>query len=135
MPSAALAAVVVATSIPLIKVGDFRAIAKIRRTELLWALAATAGVMVLGTLKGILVAVVVSVVALAAQAIRPPVYEVRRKRGTPYFRHVSSEHPEDEAFPGVLLVRIVGRLFFLNVKGRCDAPRGSSPRRRSPASS
>lgn len=121
MPSAALAAVVVATSIPLIKVGDFRAIAKIRKTELRWALVATAGVVVLGTLKGILVAVVVSLVALAAQAVRPPVYEVRRKPGTAYFRHVSSEHPEDEAFPGVLLVRIVGRLFFLNVKNASDS--------------
>jgi MFS superfamily sulfate permease-like transporter len=120
MPSAALAAVVVATSIPLIKIKDFRAIAKIRRTELVWALAATAGVMVLGTLKGILVAVVVSVLALAAQAVRPPVYEVRRKPGTAYFRHVSPEHPEDEAFPGVLIVRIIGRLFFLNVKNASD---------------
>ena len=116
MPSAALAAVVVATSIPLIKIGDFRAIARIRRTELLWALAATAGVVVLGTLKGILVAVLVSLVALAAQSVRPPVYAVGRKRGTTYFRHISSEHPDDETFPGVLLVRIVGRLFFLNVK-------------------
>ncbi|HYN41912.1 MAG TPA: SulP family inorganic anion transporter [Thermoanaerobaculia bacterium] len=121
MPSAALAAVVIATSIPLIKVKDFHAIAKIRRTELLWAFAATAGVMVLGTLKGIIVAVVVSVLALAAQSIRPPVYEIRRKRGTPYYRHVSSGHPEDEAFPGLLLVRIVGRLYFLNVKWAMDS--------------
>jgi len=121
MPSAALAAVVVATSIPLIKIKDFRAIAKIRRTELVWALAATAGVVVLGTLKGILVAVLVSIVALAAQSIHPPVYEIRRKHGTPYYRHVSPEHPEDEAFPGLLLVRIVGRLFFLNVKWAMDS--------------
>jgi MFS superfamily sulfate permease-like transporter len=110
----------VATSIPLIKVGDFRAIAKIRRTELLWAFAATAGVVVLGTLKGILVAVLVSLVALAAQSVRPPVYEVRRKRGTTFFRHVSPEHADDESFPGVLLVRVIGRLFFLNVKNASD---------------
>jgi MFS superfamily sulfate permease-like transporter len=121
MPSAALAAVVVATSIPLIKVKDFRAIARIRRTELVWALAATAGVMVLGTLKGILVAVVVSVLALAAQSIHPPVYEIRRKRGTPYYRHVSPDHPEDEGFPDILLVRIVGRLYFLNVQWAMDS--------------
>ena len=121
MPSAALAAVVVATSIPLIKVKDFRAIARIRRTELLWALAATAGVMALGTLKGILVAVLVSILALAAQSIHPPVYEIRRKRGTPYYRHVSPEHPEDEGFPGLLLLRIVGRLYFLNVQWAMDA--------------
>ncbi|MFN7986636.1 MAG: SulP family inorganic anion transporter [Thermoanaerobaculia bacterium] len=121
MPSAALAAVVVATSIPLIKVKDFRAIARIRRTELVWALAATAGVMVFGTLKGILVAVVVSVIALSAQSIHPPVYEIRRKHGTPYYRHVSPDHPEDEGFEGLLLVRIVGRLYFLNVQWAMDA--------------
>jgi MFS superfamily sulfate permease-like transporter len=40
------------------------------------------GVMLLGTLRGILVAIIVSVVALAAQVADPPVYEVRRKRGT-----------------------------------------------------
>jgi high affinity sulfate transporter 1 len=120
MPSAALAAVVIATSIPLIKLGDFRAIAKIRRTELVWAIAATAGVVVLGTLKGILVAVLVSVVALAAQQFRPSVFPVGRKRGTEVFRRISPEHPDDETFPGVLLVRIIGRLFFLNVKRASD---------------
>lgn len=115
MPSAALAAVVVATSVPLIKPGDFRALAKIRRTELVWAFAATAGVVVLGTLKGILVAVLVSLVALAAQSVRPSVFPVGRKLGTDFFRRLSPDHPDDETFPGVLLVRIIGRLFFLNV--------------------
>ena len=121
MPSAALAAVVVATSIPLIRPADFVAIAQVRRTELLWALAATAGVIVLGTLKGILVAVLVSIVTLAAQSVRPPVYALGRKRGTDVFRPVSPEHPEDETFPGILLVRMVGRLYFLNVKRAGDA--------------
>lgn len=116
MPSAALAAVVVATSIPLVKPADFRAIARVRRTELIWAFAATAGVVFLGTLKGILVAVLVSLVALAAQSMKPSVFPVGRKRGTDVFRRLSPDHPDDETFPGVLLVRIIGRLFFVNVK-------------------
>ena len=116
MPSAALAAVVIATSVPLINVADFRAIARIRRMELAWAFAATAGVVVLGTLKGILVAVLVSVVALSAQSAFPPVYEVRRKRGTDVFRRCNPERQDDESFPGILLARVVGRLFFLNVQ-------------------
>lgn len=116
MPSAALAAVVIATSVPLINIADFRAIMQIRRMEFVWALAATAGVVLLGTLKGILVAVVVSMVALVVQAAAPQVYEVRRKRGTNVFRRCTAERADDESFPGVLLARIVGRLFFLNVK-------------------
>ncbi|KAA0254471.1 STAS domain-containing protein [Acidobacteria bacterium ACD] len=116
MPSAALAAVVVATSIPLIRPADFRALAKVRRTELIWAFAATAGVVLLGTLKGILVAVLVSLVALAAQSMKPSVFPVGRKPGTDVFRRLSPDHPEDETFPGVLLARIIGRLYFVNVK-------------------
>ena len=62
MPQATLAAVVVVYSIGLIKPKEFVEIRKIRHMEFRWALAALAGVVLLGTLKGILVAVVVSLV-------------------------------------------------------------------------
>ena len=60
MPQAALAAVVVASIVELIKPAEFRAIRRVRRTEFRWALVAFAGVILLGTLQGILVAVIVS---------------------------------------------------------------------------
>ena len=44
----------------------FRAILAVRRTEFVWAVAALVGVVALGTLKGILAAIVMSLVALAA---------------------------------------------------------------------
>ena len=66
MPQATLAAVVIVYSVGLIQPADFRDILRIRRTEFVWALAAFAGVMLLGTLKGILVAIIVSLVALVA---------------------------------------------------------------------
>jgi MFS superfamily sulfate permease-like transporter len=44
----------------------------------------------------------------------PPVYRLGRKRGTRRFRPISAEHPNDETFPGLLILRPVGRLFFLN---------------------
>jgi MFS superfamily sulfate permease-like transporter len=40
---------------------------------------------------------------------------LRRKRGTNVFRPVSGEHPDDEAIPGMLIVRPGGRLYFGNV--------------------
>ncbi len=116
MPQATLAAVVVVYSIGLIKPVEFRSILRIRRTEFVWALAAFAGVMLFGTLKGILVAIILSLVALAHQVANPPVHVLRRKPGTNVFRPVSSEHPEDEAFPGLLLLRPEGRLFFANAE-------------------
>lgn len=114
MPYATLAAIVIVYSIGLFKPAEFRAIVAVRRTELVWALAALVGVVLLGTLWGILVAIVVSLVALAHQVSDPPVYVLRRKPGTNVFRPVSVEHSDDEAFPGLLLLRTEGRIFFAN---------------------
>jgi high affinity sulfate transporter 1 len=114
MPQAALAAVVVAYSLDLIKPAEFGAIRRVRRVEFRWALIAFAGVVLLGTLKGILVAVIASLLALAQQDYNRPVYVLGRKRGTRVFRALSSEHPDDETWPGLLILRTEGRLFFAN---------------------
>jgi len=114
MPQATLAAVVVVYSIGLIRPAEFFAILEIRRTEFIWALSAFVGVVFFGTLRGILVAIVVSLVALAFQVANPPVYVLSRKRGTNVFRPCSDQHQDDELFPGLLLLRMEGRIFFAN---------------------
>lgn len=116
MPQATLAAVVIVYSVGLIKPAEFRAIRAVRRTEFTWAVAAMVGVIALGTLKGILVAIVVSMIALAQQVSNPPVYVLGRKRGTNAFRPLSPEHTDDETFPGLLMLRLAGRLFFANAE-------------------
>jgi high affinity sulfate transporter 1 len=117
LPQAALAVVVLVVSLDLIRPREFLAIRRVRVYEFRWALIALIGVVLLGTLKGILVAVVVSLLALAQQEMHPPVYAVARKPGTDVFRPVSVEHPGDESWPGLLLVRVEGRLFFANAQG------------------
>jgi high affinity sulfate transporter 1 len=114
MPQATLAAVVIVYSVGLIQPLEFRSILAIRRTEFVWAVAAFAGVMLLGTLRGILAAVLLSLVSLAQQAAEPQVISLARKRGTNVFRPRSAEHPDDETISGLLMVRVVGRLFFAN---------------------
>jgi len=116
MPNAALAAIVIVYSVGLFKPAEFQAILGVRRTEFVWALVALAGVVLLGTLKGILVAIIVSLIALAYQVADPPVYVLGRKPGTSVFRPRTPEHPEDETFPGLLMLRLEGRLFFFNAE-------------------
>ena len=116
MPQATLAAVVLIYSSGLIQPAEFRAVFQIRRTEFVWILVALAGVVLLGTLKGIVVAIVVSLLTLAYQAANPPVYVLGRKPGTNVFRPRSKEHPEDETFAGLLLLRLEGRVFFVNAE-------------------
>ena len=116
MPQATLAAVVIVYSMGLIKPAEFGAILKIRMTEFTWALAAFAGVVALGTLKGIVVAIILSLVGLASQVADPPVYVLGRKPGTNVFRPRTKEHPEDETFLGLLILRPEGRMFFANAE-------------------
>lgn len=115
IPHATLAAIVMVYSAGLCKPAEFRAILRVRRMELLWAVVAMIGVVLLGTLQGILVAIVVSLVALAYQVSNPPVYVMARKRETNVFRPISAAHIDDETFPGMLLLRPEGRIFFANV--------------------
>src|SRR5262249_27098673 len=91
-----------------------RAILSVRQTEFNWALIAFAGVVLLGTLQGIIAAIAMSLVSLLHQDANPPVYAMGRKRGTNVFRPISNDHPEDETFAGLLMLRLEGRVFFAN---------------------
>jgi anti-anti-sigma factor len=116
MPNATLAAVVIVYSVGLIQPAEFRAIRSVRTMEFRWALIACLGVLVFGTLKGIVVAIIVSMIGLASQTAHPRVSVIGRKRGADVLRPLSPEHPDDETFEGLLIVRPEGRLFFVNAQ-------------------
>jgi sulfate permease, SulP family len=116
MPNATLAAVVIVYSVGLIQPAEFRAIRGVRTMEFSWALIACVGVLVFGTLKGIVVAIIVSMIGLASQTAHPRVSVIGRKRGTDVLRPLSPEHPDDEIFEGLLIVRPEGRLYFVNAQ-------------------
>ncbi|MGB4227831.1 MAG: SulP family inorganic anion transporter [Candidatus Dechloromonas phosphoritropha] len=116
LPQAVLAAVVIVYSVGLIQPAEFVAIRRIRSMEFRWALAAFAGVLVFGTLKGIVVAIILSLIGLTSQAAHPKVHVIGRKRGADVLRPLSPEHPDDETFDGLLILRPEGRLFFANAQ-------------------
>jgi high affinity sulfate transporter 1 len=115
MPQATLAAIVIVYSIGLIEPAAFRKILSVRRAEFVWAIVALLGVVVVGTLKGILVAIAVSMVSLAYQAAQPHLHVIGRKRGTDVFRPLTARH-DDETFAWLLMVRPEGRVFFVNAE-------------------
>lgn len=114
IPQPALAALVIVSAGGLINIGDFQAISRYRKLELIWALVAFSGVLVLGTLEGILVAVTLSVLMLLHDANHPPAYAVGRKPGTETFRSLE-DFPGDETFPGLLIMRTEGWLNFASM--------------------
>jgi sulfate permease, SulP family len=120
MPQATLAAVVIVTSIGLIAPMDFAAIRRVGRLEFRWAVVAAVGVITLGTLRGIVAAIVLSMVSLLRQANFPAVYVLGRKPGTDIFRPRSPDHPEDEPCAGILVLRPEGRIYFANAQRVVD---------------
>jgi high affinity sulfate transporter 1 len=116
LPFATLAAVVIVYSVGLIQPAEFRAIRSVRTMEFRWAVAACLGVLVFGTLKGIVVAILLSMIGLASQTAHPRVSVIGRKRGADVLRPLSPEHPDDETFEGLLILRPEGRLFFMNAQ-------------------
>ena len=53
---------------------------------------------------------------MPARPPHPKVHVIGRKRGADVLRPLSPEHPDDETFEGLLIVRPEGRLFFLNAQ-------------------
>ena len=116
LPLTVLAAIVIVYSIGLIQPLEFASIRKVRTMEFRWALAAFLGVLAFGTLQGIVVAIALSLIGLSSQAAHPRIHVIGRKRGEDVLRPVSPEHPDDETFEGLLIVRPEGRLFFANAQ-------------------
>ena len=116
LPYATLAAVVIVYSAGLIQPAEFLAINKVRKMEFYWAVTACVGVLIFGTLQGIVVAIIVSVIGLISQVAYPRVYIIGRKPGKDELRPLSPEHPDDETLDGLLIMRPEGRLFFFNAQ-------------------
>jgi high affinity sulfate transporter 1 len=131
IPQAALGALVFVAAVSMVKVDKFRAIARVRKDELWWALVTAAGVVLIGTLEGILIAVAVSVLTLLYQSNHPPVYVVAHNLEKGIFRRLG-EHAEDVTYPGLLVLRTEGRLTFANIDYVADKMRAlvveSAPR-------
>jgi sulfate permease, SulP family len=113
LPQAALAALVMVSATHMIEPESFRAIARVRNVEWIWALLTLAGVILLGTLDGILLAVAISLLTLMYIANHPPVYAVAWNRARDIFRR-AGESADDEQWPGLLVLRTEGRITFAN---------------------
>ena len=109
IPQPALASLILVSAVGLIDLREFREIGKYRTTELVWSLVAFGGVLILGTLKGIIVAVALSFLMILYAANHPPTYRLGRRPGTNVFRSLD-DHPDYETLPGLLILRTEGRM-------------------------
>jgi high affinity sulfate transporter 1 len=115
LPTAALAAVVIAAAIGLIEVADLRRIYRIQQWEFWLSMACFAGVAVLGAIPGIALAITIAVIEFLWDGWRPHSAVLGEVPGIPGY-HDISRHPEGRTIPGLLLLRWDAPLFFANAE-------------------
>jgi len=113
VPSAALAAVVIAAVARLVDVSGMIGLWSMSRTEFALSAAAFLGVAFAGVLQGIGIAVLLSLSAFVAKAWRPHTAELVRVDGRKGYHDVA-RHSRGRHIPGLVLLRFDAPLFFAN---------------------
>jgi sulfate permease, SulP family len=114
MPQPALAAIVIAAMLHLSKPSYLRNLAARSRWSFVNAVIVIAGELTLGVLQGIALGVALSLVGLIYLTSHPKGGELGQLPGTEAYRDVK-RHPEAATFPGLLIWRIGGDLFFASI--------------------
>jgi high affinity sulfate transporter 1 len=114
LPDAVLAAIVLVAVKGLIDVRELRYLWHASRIDFAAAGVALAGVLLMGILDGVIVAVLVTVAMVLGRVARPHVAFLGRIPGTDRFSDLA-RHPENEAVPGVLAFRVEASLVYFNV--------------------
>jgi high affinity sulfate transporter 1 len=115
LPSAALAAVVIAAVIGLFEFRDLARIWRIQRWEFWLSLACTTGVVVFGAIEGIAIAIAIAIAEYLWDGWRPDAAVLGRVDGLHGFHDVR-RHPEARLVPGLVLFRWSAPLFFANAE-------------------
>ena len=116
LPKAVLGAVIIdAVVFGMIDVAELRRLYRVTRFDFWVAVAAIVGVLSAGVLAGVVIGVVLSLCWLIYVATQPAMPLLGREVGTQVFRDVAA-NPGDETFPGIVVLRFDGGLFFASAE-------------------
>jgi SulP family sulfate permease len=123
LPKAVLGAIIIdAVAFGMIDLKELRRLFRVTRVDFWIAAAAIVGVLSAGVLAGVVIGVVLSLGWLLYVATRPPMQLLGREPGTQVFRELD-EHPGDETFAGIAVLRLDGGLFFATAEALEDRVR------------
>ena len=115
LPTAALAAVVIAAAIGLFEITDLKRIYRIQRWEFWLSIVCFVGVAVLGVIPGIGLAIVIAVIEFLWDGWRPHSAVLGRAEGVKGY-HDITRYPDARQVPGLVLFRWDAPLFFANAE-------------------
>ena len=112
LPKPVLAALIIeAVVMGMMDVPEMRRLARVQRFDFWIAIAAIIATLLVGVLAGVMIGIGLSLIWLISVATRPRMPLLGREPGTQAFRELD-EHPGDEQFPGIVVLRLDGGLFF-----------------------
>jgi anti-anti-sigma factor len=113
LPQATLGAIVIVAVFGFFRIDELRRFARLRRSAILISLVALVGVLALGILPGLLVAVALSLIVVVQRLSRPSVVRLTRDPDTGVWgaaaRHAGWETPQH-----AVVARVEGPLFYAN---------------------
>ena len=115
LPYSALAAVVIASVLGLIEWRDLQRIRRIQGWEFWLSIGCSAGVLLLGAIQGIVLAVIAAVIEFLWDGWRPHAAVLGKVAGVDGWHDVK-RHPEAERIDGLVLLRWDAPLFFANAE-------------------
>ena len=114
LPQPVLAAIVLMAVAGLFKVSELRHLRHADRSEFVVAIAALAGVLGSGLLRGVLIGAVISLVQLLRRGSRPHLAQLGRIPGTNRFSD-RERNSENQLVSGALIFRVEASLLYFNV--------------------
>ena len=114
LPQAVLGAVVIVAVYALLDVAALRSYYFLRRADFWLAVTALLGVIVIGILEGLILAVLLSLVMLLYSASRPHIVVLGKVPGHDGVYGDIVRAPENEPVPGLLILRLDAPLYFFN---------------------
>ncbi len=113
VPLAALSVVLISAALSLLDFSSLRQFWRMDRREFGLSLMTTAGVVAVGSINGILVAVTLAIVRFVKHTARPSVELLGKEKGLPGL-HSIDRHTSAKAIPGLVLFRFNAPLVFFN---------------------
>ena len=113
LPQPALAAIVITASFSLFDLKALRRLYAMRKSEFILAVVCALGVMLVGVLEGILIAVVVAIMQFFERSWRPHSAVLGKPSQLDGY-HDLTRYPDAKQIPGLLMIRWDAPLFFAN---------------------
>jgi sulfate permease, SulP family len=120
LPEVVLAAIVIHAVSSLIKVKELKQLWQLSKYEFIITMIALSGVLVFGILKGVILAVLMSLLMLLRKASNPQISELGRIETSEHYSSIE-HHPENKVIEGVLILRVESSIMYFNAEHILEA--------------